>query len=324
MSDSNVAKIFSNSGDLKSLHTWVEGLRGRLIVHSETLDITVSALLAGGHVLLEGPPGVGKTTLAKQLAHSLGCSFSRIQMTSDLLPSEIVGGLIPAPGSQGFEFKRGPIFSQIVLADELNRSSPKTQSALLEAMAEATVSVDGVTHELPKPFFVIATQNPGESHGVFPLAESQLDRFMVHASLDYPDQPKELEVLKSEISKSTRGPSTSTHALKPGELLQFQRLAQSAHIEESVFQYIHQLVLALRTNTGLSGSLSTRALIQLSRVSQGHACLMGRDYVLPTDVEKMAPFTLGHRIFSGEQNSQTLPENREKVIQCLATVSKPK
>ena len=265
---------------------------------SEVVHKAVLCLLARGHLLLDDVPGVGKTTLAQALARTVDGDFRRIQFTSDLLPGDLTGMTIPetlTPGTAPtFRFQPGPLFGHLVLADEVNRASPKTQSALLEAMSENTVSVDGVSHALPSPFFVVATQNPLEHHGTHPLPESQLDRFLMRLSLGYPDREHEARVLMED---------PSVHAL-PGlekilstaDLIKLQDATELVKLEESLLGYLLDLVEATRLHEALSLGASTRGALALRRVAQANALVDGRDYCIPEDVRDLAVDVLAHRV----------------------------
>lgn len=251
------------------------------------------ALLCQGHVLIEDVPGVGKTTLVRALARSLGCQFRRIQFTPDLLPSDVTGVNMWNQATGQFEFRPGPIMSQVVLADEINRTSPKTQAALLEAMEERQVTVDGITHPLPKPFLVLATQNPIEYEGTFPLPEAQLDRFLLRLRLGYPTLEQEREILH----RSGQAPMEQlAPAAGPGDLLQVQGEVGTVHVDPAVEEYLLHLVHRTRGHRDLYLGASPRGAIALYRAAQALALLRGRSYVLPDDVKEMAPLTLGHRV----------------------------
>ena len=262
----------------------------------DAVDGALCAFLSGGHLLLEGPPGTGKTLLSRTLAQAFSGSFRRIQMTSDLLPSDLVGILRPSARAGEFEFRPGPLFSHFILADELNRTGPKTQSALLEAMAEGTITVDGTTHALPDPFFVIATQNPQEFHGVFPLAESQRDRFALCVPLQVPGPREEFEILKRGTMKES---DSATECLKPFSLDQAQALralAKRVHVEDSVLEYASRLAQATRNRPEVRYGASLRAALQLVAVARARALLLGRDYVIPGDLQALAKQALAHRL----------------------------
>ena len=277
---------------------WTAQIERALHGKSEVVRKAVICLLARGHLLLEDVPGVGKTTLAHALARTVDAEFRRIQFTSDLLPGDLTGLSLPDHAEPGaaprFRFQPGPIFGNLVLADEVNRASPKTQSALLEAMSEYTVSVDGVSHRLPDPFFVIATQNPLEHHGTHPLPESQLDRFGMRLSLGYPERQFEARVLTED---------PSLHALPhleivltQDELRGLQDAAESVKIEESLIAYLLDLVDATRVHDGLALGASTRGALVLRRVAQASALLDGRDYCIPEDMRDLAVDVLAHRV----------------------------
>jgi MoxR-like ATPase len=261
---------------------------------SQAVELTVLALLARGHLLIEDVPGVGKTTLAQSLAQSLGCSFKRIQFTSDLLPSDIVGVSIYNPQSQDFEFKPGPLFAHIVLADEINRTTPKTQSSLLEAMNDAQVSVDNRTHILPEPFMVIATQNPWEYHGTFPLPESQLDRFLMRIRIGYPDQVYEKIIL--ERHQGLHPADELEPVLSGQDILDLQERAEKVRVEDSLMDYLLAIVSATRRNEFLSLGVSTRGAMALHRAARALALVRQRDYCLPDDIKELAPLVLSHRV----------------------------
>lgn len=261
---------------------------------SKTVELSVLALLARGHLLIEDVPGVGKTTLAQSLAHSLGCSFKRIQFTSDLLPSDIVGVSIYNPQRQDFEFKAGPLFAHIVLADEINRTTPKTQSSLLEAMNDAQVSVDNRTHLLPQPFMVIATQNPWEYHGTFPLPESQLDRFLMRIRIGYPDPIDEKKIL--ERPQLLRPADELEPVLTLQEVLDLQERVEKVRVEDSLMDYLLAIVLATRRCDALALGVSTRGAMALHKASKAMALLRQRDYCLPDDIKELAPLVLSHRV----------------------------
>ena len=258
------------------------------------VELTVLALLARGHLLIEDVPGVGKTTLAQSLAQSLGCSFKRIQFTSDLLPSDIVGVSIYNPQKQDFEFKPGPLFAHIVLADEINRTTPKTQSSLLEAMNDAQVSVDNRTHRLPQPFMVIATQNPWEYHGTFPLPESQLDRFLMRIRIGYPNSLDEKTILERQ---QLLHPADELEAvLSEQEIMDLQEKAEKVRVEDSLMEYLLAIVSATRRSEYLALGVSTRGAIALHKAAKALALVRQRDYCLPDDIKELAPLVFSHRV----------------------------
>jgi MoxR-like ATPase len=260
----------------------------------EIIELAVTALLARGHLLIEDVPGVGKTTLAQALARSLSCTFRRIQFTSDLLPSDIIGVTIFNQQSQAFEFKQGPLFANIVLADEINRTTPKTQSSLLEAMNEMQVSVDNRTYPLPRPFMVMATQNPMEYHGTYPLPESQLDRFVMRIRIGYPDEAHEREIV------TRPGASHPVSALNPvltvDELIELQGSIDRVRVDDSLVDYLLAIVQATRHTDQLLLGASPRGAISLHRAAQAHALVQGRDYCLPDDIKRLAVPVLAHRL----------------------------
>jgi MoxR-like ATPase len=260
----------------------------------QTIDLAIVALLAEGHLLIEDVPGVGKTTLGHALARSLACKFHRIQFTSDLLPSDVLGVSVYSPKLNEFEFKPGPIFANIVLADEINRTTPKTQSALLEAMNESQVTIENVTYPLPRPFMVLATQNPIEHHGTYPLPESQLDRFLMRIEVGYPDAAAEKEILK-RFSNGNRH-NTSQAVLDPTEVVDLQEESHKIHIDESIVDYMITIVNRTRNHPEIELGISPRGTAALFRATQALAMVEGRTFVLPDDIKRLAYPVFGHRL----------------------------
>jgi MoxR-like ATPase len=260
----------------------------------KTLEMTVIGLFCQGHILIEDVPGVGKTVLARSLAASLGLSFNRIQFTPDMLPSDITGVSIFNQVNKKFEFRPGPIMSQIVLADEINRATPKTQSALLEAMEERQITVDGQTHALPAPFLVMATQNPIEYEGTFPLPEAQLDRFFMKISIGYPSMQDEINIL--EMQQLNHPINSLEPVIEPGELTSVQEMVKRVYVSPAVKQYIVDLIRATRGNKDLYLGSSPRGSLNLFKGAQARAAMLGRDFVLPDDIKALATSLLSHRI----------------------------
>ncbi len=260
----------------------------------EIIELALVALLARGHLLIEDVPGVGKTTLASVLAHSISCSFQRIQFTSDLLPSDILGITIFNQPKQEFQFKPGPLFANVVLADEINRTTPKTQSALLEAMSTARVSMDGKTHPLPSPFIVLATQNPLEFHGTFPLPKSQMDRFMMRIHLGYPDHDNEIQVLRQQ--RLAMEIKEVPHVVAGEEIVQLQELAADVEIDDDLLDFIVRIGQITRTSPQFELGASTRGLLALRHCAQAYALIRGRQYVTPDDIQHVAVPVLAHRV----------------------------
>jgi MoxR-like ATPase len=274
----------------------------------DVIDQVLVCLVAGGHLLIEDLPGVGKTTLAYTLAHSMDCAFSRIQFTSDLLPSDVTGVAIYDEKVKEFVFKRGPVFANIVLADEINRATPKTQSALLEVMDRARVTVDGEPHEVGAPFMVFATQNPVDYEGTFPLPESQMDRFLMRIQMGYPQPEDELEILR------TAHTSYDAIALNPvvtrADVLQLQTLARQVFVEDSVLDYVLKIVAATRTEAEFRAGASVRGGLALRTAAQARALVNGRDFVLPEDVTELVGPVFAHRLGLVRQTSDALEERR--------------
>ena len=260
----------------------------------DTIELAIVALIAEGHLLIEDVPGVGKTTLGHALARALDCNFHRIQFTSDLLPSDVLGVAVFNPKLNEFEFKPGAIFSNIVLADEINRTTPKTQSALLEAMNERQVTVESATYLLPKPFMVLATQNPVEHHGTYPLPESQLDRFMMKIEMGYPDPLAEKEILK-RFTNGNRDKAVDP-VLGPNDVLLLQDESRQIRIDDAVVDYMIQLVNRTRTHPEVELGISPRGTVALFRAAQSVALVQGRSYVTPDDVKRLAFPVFAHRL----------------------------
>lgn len=272
----------------------IQNIEKVMIGKRDIAELSIVALLAGGHVLLEDVPGVGKTMMVRTLAKSVGAKFKRIQFTPDLLPSDVIGVSIYNPKTLQFEFRPGPILGNIVLADEINRTSPKTQSSLLEAMEEASVTVDGETIQIPKPFFVMATQNPIEYEGTYPLPEAQLDRFLLKLKMGYPTESEELEVLRRAENKA---PIEDIEAIMTTEELRdLQQQASQLHIEDNVKAYIVALAQQTRQHRKVYLGVSPRASIALMKAAQAYAFMRGRDFVTPDDVQYLVPYVFGHRL----------------------------
>ena len=295
---------------------------GKVIIGKDSMvELLLVAMLSDGHVLIEDVPGTGKTTLAKALARSLDLSFARIQFTPDLLPSDVTGINFYNQKTQEFEFRAGPVVSQILLADEINRATPRTQSALLEAMQERQVTVDRETYRLPHPFLVLATQNPIELEGTFPLPEAQVDRFLMQISLGYPDEAEENDIL---LRYQQSDPLDSLAAVVTGEQLRaMQAEVRSIRVEESVRQYLVRVTRATREHQAVELGVSPRGTLALYRASQALAAVRGRGFVIPDDVKLLAPYVLTHRIHISPQTRLRGRTPQEVVGQIVSEVPVP-
>lgn len=287
----------------------------------EAVELAVVAFSCHGHLLIEDVPGVGKTMLARAIAKSINGTFRRIQFTPDLLPSDITGTSLFNQKIHDFQFSPGPVFANIVLADEINRTTPRTQSALLEAMDEYQVTVDGIAHLLPEPFFVIATQNPIEYHGTYPLPEGQLDRFLMSINLGYPEEAAEKEIIKSQrISHPIESVSP---VLKAEDLLGVYEGVKQVHISESLVDYVLKIVTATRDHRDLVLGASPRGSLAIIRTAQGVAAIGGRDYVLPDDIKKVSPAVLSHRIMVKPQLRLGKSPGRKVISSILGEIEVP-
>jgi MoxR-like ATPase len=283
----------------------------------EAIQLALITLLARGHLLIEDVPGVGKTTLAQALAKSFHCSFQRIQFTSDLLPSDVLGVSVYNPESREFEFRSGPIFANVVLADEINRTTPRTQSALLEAMNEAQVSIDGKTMTLPQPFLVIATQNPVEHHGTYPLPESQLDRFLMRIKMGYPSPETEREILRKRVGILGENPLDGLEPVADvSEVLAMQDAVAQIKVDTSLHDYALDIVNRTRNSEQLALGVSPRGTLMLQRAAQARAFLDGRDYCLPDDFKQLAVPVFSHRVVASSRHAslQKKSETTESVL----------
>lgn len=309
-----------------STSTLIQGLAANigqvLLGKPEVIRLSIVTLLADGHLLLEDAPGVGKTSLAKAIAHSLNCDFKRLQCTPDLLPSDVIGSNVYLPNKGEFEFRRGPLFTNVFLADEINRTTPRTQSALLEAMMEHQVSVDGQTYPLQRPFIVLATQNPFEFEGTYPLPENQLDRFMVCTGIGYPDPAAERQVFESH--RQGEPVDTLDAVLSLEQLTQLQAQVRQVSVESSIATYILSIVAATRTHKELALGVSTRGALTLYRAAQSLALVEGRDFVIPDDIKQLAVPVFAHRVVcSGIVREGQRVRARRIIEQILNTAAVP-
>jgi len=292
-----------------------------IIGKSEVVRMALTALLAGGHLLVDDIPGVGKTTLAKAIARTIGCTFKRIQFTPDLLPADITGTSVFNQKTGDFEFRPGPVFANVVLADEINRAMPKTQSALLECMEEQQVTVDGISRAVPDPFFVIATENSVEQRSTYPLPEAQLDRFLMRISVGYPSPADEVAMVESQLK---RHPLTQVRQVIDGaELLRLQEQIRSVRIEDSLKEYIVEIVTATRSRPDVLLGASPRGTLALVRCSRAWAAIQGRDYVVPDDVKHVAPAALEHRLILRSEARVKGVTDKAVIQQVLESVRVP-
>ena len=276
-----------------------ESLRGVVRGKDEVIELLLVGVLAGGHVLIEDVPGVGKTTLAKALARVLDVDFARVQFTPDLLPADILGTEVLNPTDGSFSFHRGPVFTNVLLADEINRASPRTQSALLEAMNERQVTIEGNCHSLPNPFFVIATQNPVDFHGTYPLPEAQLDRFLLRVTMGYPPLEDELKIL---VDRKLSDPFERLEPVADGkQIVQLQSTVREVEVSEAVARYLLEIITNTRSHRDLELGVSPRGALSLYRAAQAHAWLERRDYVTPEDIQMLVVPTLAHRALRTQQ-----------------------
>lgn len=301
----------------KRLAHWEDALAGVLRGKRDVIRMSVACLLARGHLLIEDVPGVGKTTLAHGLARSVDCEFHRLQFTSDMLPGDVLGVTVYNARTESFEFKRGPVFTNFLLADEINRTTPKTQSALLEAMNERQVSVDGETYALPDPFMVIATQNPVEHHGTYPLPESQLDRFLMRLRIGYPDAASEKEILRAGGDSGT----SVERILSGSDLAAVREDVERVRVDDAILDYLLAIVEKTRNYDLLALGVSPRGTQALHRAVQALALLEGRDYALPEDVKRLAVPVFAHRVLLNTRVSltQRSTDSTEKVIREILT-----
>ncbi|MHB8576493.1 MAG: AAA family ATPase [Dehalococcoidia bacterium] len=299
----------------------IENVEKVIVGKRDEVRLTLTSLLCQGHCLIEDVPGVGKTMLARSIARSTGCLFKRIQFTPDLLPTDVTGVSIYNGKTSDFEFREGPIMAQIVLADEINRATPKTQSALLEAMEEKQVTVDGITHKVPQPFLVLATQNPIEYEGTFPLPEAQLDRFMIRVHLGYPSKTDEITIMdRQQMVHPVEDLQQITDA---SEVLRLQTAVKAIYVDPLIKQYIVEIVEATRKHEASYLGASPRGSLALYRVSQAFAMLTGRDFVIPDDVKALAYATLGHRIIVSPSARVKNISAASIVTDCLGRVPVP-
>jgi MoxR-like ATPase len=278
----------------------------------DVIRLTLVSVLARGHILIEGVPGVGKTTLGQALARALDCSFQRVQFTSDMLPSDVLGVTVYSALEQQFEFKRGPVFTNILLADEINRTTPKTQSALLEAMNENQVTMDSTSHALPQPFLVIATQNPVEHHGTYPLPESQLDRFLMRVRMGYPDGPAEREILRAKAG--TAQLDNLRPVLSGADVLEMQQAVTQVKVEDCLVSYALEIVRQTRESQHLSLGVSPRGSQMLYRAAQAMAFLEGRSFCIPEDFKPLVVPVFAHRVVVSGLHSSTLKKSEQAEI----------
>jgi MoxR-like ATPase len=305
----------AGSRDLHAQITRLEANLSRALVgKAEVVRLAVVGLLARGHLLIEDVPGVGKTTLAAALARSLGAGFQRIQFTSDMLPSDVLGVAVYEPDKHEFVFKPGPIFTNIVLADEINRTTPKTQSSLLEAMNEAQVSLDHTTHSLPRPFMVLATQNPREHAGTFPLPESQLDRFLLRIRIGYPSEADERTILRGSGTPVVESLET---VLDAADVIELQDAVERVRTDDSVVDYVLAIVTATRRSRMLSLGVSPRGSLALLRAARAHALADGRSYLVPDDVKRLAVPALAHRVLLAGPAADGAGAGAEAVIRTI-------
>lgn len=317
----DVAEIKSDQKVLSQIKLLRENLTKVILGKADVVDQVILGLMSGESILIEDVPGVGKTTLAKALASSVQLDFQRVQCTPDLLPADIFGFSVLNPQDGSFTFRPGPIFCNILLVDEINRASPRTQSALLEAMAERQVTVEGTIHRLEPPFIVLATQNPSSHHGTFPLPESQLDRFILQLSIEYPSPESEVEILFSQAAEQPL--DDLKPVLSKQDVIECQNHVKTIHVEKSVADYMVAIVNQTRKDERILLGCSPRGSIMLFRASQAMAFLQGRDFVLPDDVQQVAPFVLSHRIELQRGFERSLKNSQDLIRDIVDQVSVP-